>query len=145
MCVIYINILNEIFTRKLILKILNDCICLEFSDNTYDYLWFLDFFKDKFANLTTDEKIKGLKSFELLFLRLHIATLALFHNFGRVNEWQVLLDKINSRIRPMNDLMHLVPVEEQVIIKKHIMEKKVDLINDAFIDLDKFLYELKGR
>ena len=45
----------------------------------------------------------------------------------------------------MNDLMHLVPVKEQVIIKKHIMEKKVDLINDAFIDLDKFLYELKGR
>jgi len=104
-----------------------------------------DFFKDKFANLTTDEKIKGLKSFELLFLRLHTATLALFHNFGRVNEWQVLLDKINSRIRPMNDLMHLVPVEEQAIIKMHIMEKKVDLINDAFIDLDKFLYELKGR
>jgi len=45
----------------------------------------------------------------------------------------------------MNDLVHSVPVKEQAIIKTHIMEKKVDIINDAFIGLDEFLNELRGR
>ena len=105
----------------------------------------LDVFKDKFANLTTDEKIKGLESFELLFLRLHVATQALWHNFGQSNEWKVLLDKVNSRVIPMNDLGQSVSVKEMAIIKTRIMEKKVDTINDAFNDLDEFLNELVGR
>ena len=104
-----------------------------------------NFFKDKFANLTTDEKAKGLESFGLLFLHLHVATQELLYNFGEVNEWKILLDKINSRIIPMNDLARSVPAKEQSIIKKHVIEKKVDIINDAFIGLDEFLNELRGR
>jgi len=104
-----------------------------------------NFFKDKFVNLTTDEKIKGLESVELVFSRLQAVTQALYFNFGQANEWKALLDKINSRVISMNDLMRPVPIKEQAIIKTHIMEKKADIINDAMNDLDEFLNELRGR
>ncbi|MBS3925751.1 MAG: hypothetical protein KGZ34_03555 [Nitrosarchaeum sp.] len=104
-----------------------------------------EFFKDKFANLTTEEKVIGLKSFDYLCLSIHVAVGALWHNFGRSNEWQTLLDKANSKNIQINELMNSTPNEEQAIIKKNILEKKTDIINDAFIELDEFLEELRGK
>jgi len=102
-----------------------------------------NFFKDKFSSLTVEEKAIGIESFGLLILHIHVATQALWHNFGRANEWKSLLDNVNSRTISINDLMNSGPNEEQAKIKTHIIEKKVDIINDVFNSLDEYLDKIK--
>jgi len=102
-----------------------------------------EFFKNKFSSLTIEEKAKGLESFSQLIFQIHVATLALWHNFGRSNEWKSLLDNVDSRTIPINDMMNSGPNEEQAEIKTHILEKKTDLINDRFNSLDEFLDQIK--
>jgi len=104
-----------------------------------------DFFKDKFLRLTLEEKAVGLHAFSLLLVHLHVGVLTLLHNFGEANEWQTLLDDVNSRNKPLNDLMSSVPNEEQALIKRQFMEMKIDFINDVFIQLDEHLEKFRGR
>ena len=102
-----------------------------------------EFFKGKFSSLSFEEKAIGLESFSQLMFQIHVATLALWHNFGRANEWKSLLDNVDSRTISINDLMDSGPNEERAQIKTHIIENKADLINDVFNSLDEYLDKIK--
>ena len=108
-------------------------------DNRFNYV------KDAFPYLSYEEKSIGLESFDLLIMHIWITTETLWVNFGRTNEWKKLIDDVKDRIPPINELMLSGNQEESLALRGHIMNSKIEKIDEEFNNQDFYLHEVRRR
>ena len=103
------------------------------------------FFKQNYASLSIEEKAEGLVAFFQMQLNFHVAVQALWHNFGKTNEWTSLLKEIQSRDIPLNKLMTSGSKKEHGEIAKFFIESKIEFLNESIERLDENLNKIKDR
>ena len=108
-------------------------------DNRFKYV------KDAFPVLSYEEKANGLDSFAFLIIHLWTAVETLWINFGQTNEWKTLVDEVRDRIPPINELMLSASEEESLSLRGHIMNSKLEVIDDLFNQQDFFLHEIRRK
>jgi len=108
-------------------------------DNRFKYV------KDAFPVLSYEEKATGLDSFAFLIMHLWTAVETLWINFGQTNEWKTLVDEVKDRIPPINELMLSGSQEESLALRGHIVDSKLEVIDDLFNQQDFYLHEVHRR
>ena len=61
------------------------------------------------------------------------------------NEWKKLVEEVKDRIPPINKLMLSGSQEESLELRRHIMESKIERIDEVFNDQDFYLHKVHRK
>jgi len=114
---------------------------LEEGLQKYDRLFLM--FKDKYRNLTTQEKADGVDVFLYFLMQFNMAVDTYTTLFSRTRKWTNFMKELPIRLLDVVDLCKNDSIKVySEIITNLILVRSLD-VNDAFDDIDDFLKKLK--
>lgn len=134
--IVWLSASPEVSTNeKTLLKELEEAL------ERYDKLFFV--FREKYRSLTTEQKADGVDVLLYFIMQFNLNVDSYTTIFGRTRKWTNFMQEIPTRLL---DVINLCKTDSKKvfleIFQNMIVQRAWDL-NDAFIDIEEFLEELK--